>query len=92
MSVWRIEHGLIFDGDCIVGSIANVGDNWRVEIVWSGPTGDITFEGTSIFAAMAFIDAVAFTEKGLDNDEPVSRAPDRSGKANRPNCRDHGED
>jgi hypothetical protein len=79
MSAWRIEHGLIFDGDCIVGSIAN-------------PTGDITFEGTSIFAAMAFIDAVAFTEKGLDNDEPVSRAPDRSGKANRPNCRDHRED
>jgi N-acetylglucosamine-6-phosphate deacetylase len=51
------------DGNTVAGSIAKVDDKWRVEFMWTGPTGDITYEATSMPAALAFVDGV---EKTLD--------------------------
>jgi hypothetical protein len=47
------------DENAVAGSIARVGDQWHVEILWSGPTGDIIYDAPSLPAATAFIDGVA---------------------------------
>jgi hypothetical protein len=42
----------------LAGSIARVDDHWRVEILWGGPGGAITYEAPSLPRALAFIDGV----------------------------------
>lgn len=49
---------LIQDGHVTVGSIAKVDDKWLVEILWSGPTGDIQFQSPSMAVALGFIEGV----------------------------------
>jgi hypothetical protein len=50
--------------NAIAGSIGRVGDHhWHVEILWSGPTGDIVYDAPSLPAAMAFIAGV---EKAME--------------------------
>lgn len=46
------------DENTIAGSIGRVGDHWHVEILWSGPTGDIVHDVPSLPAALAFIAGV----------------------------------
>jgi hypothetical protein len=41
---WVINNGFITNGNLAVGSIVKIGNKWLVEILWSGPTGDIKFE------------------------------------------------
>jgi len=47
----------------IAGSIGRVGDHWHIEILWSGPTGDIVYDAPSLPTAMALIAGV---EKAME--------------------------
>ena len=47
------------DGSTIAGSIVRVGEQWRVEILWSGPGGDITFQDASLPRVLAFVGGVS---------------------------------
>jgi hypothetical protein len=48
------------DENVVAGSLCRVGDHrWHVEILWSGPTGDIKYDAASLQAAVGFIDGVA---------------------------------
>ncbi|WP_425906691.1 hypothetical protein [Nitrobacter sp. TKz-YC02] len=50
---------LIMRGDnTISGSIVRAGDQWRVEVLWGGPTGDIVYDAPSLETAKAFVDGV----------------------------------
>jgi hypothetical protein len=51
------------DENLVAGSIGRVGDHWHVEILWSGPTGDIVYDAPSLPAALAF---VAGVEKAME--------------------------
>jgi hypothetical protein len=42
----------------VAGSICRVGDHWHVEILWSGPGGDIMHDAPSLPAAMSFVAGV----------------------------------
>jgi hypothetical protein len=42
----------------VAGSVCRVGDHWHVEILWSGPGGDIAYDAPSMPAAMAFVAGV----------------------------------
>jgi hypothetical protein len=56
----------ILDGDRLVGSVWRRDDNaagWRVEVLWSGPAGDISYDAPTMLAATAFIYGV---EKALE--------------------------
>ena len=55
---WVIHNGFITSDNRAIGSIVKVGTKWLVEILWSGPTGDIKFEAENITAALAFIKGV----------------------------------
>lgn len=46
------------DENVLAGSIARVGDHWHVEILWSGPEGDIVYDAPTLAAALAFVDGV----------------------------------
>ena len=46
------------DENIVAGSICRVGHRWHVEILWSGPTGDIAYDAASLPAAMAFVAGV----------------------------------
>jgi hypothetical protein len=46
------------DETTLSGSICRVEDHWHVEILWSGPTGDIAYDAPSLPAAMAFLAGV----------------------------------
>lgn len=52
---------LVQDGHVIVGSMAHADGKWMVEILWSGPSGDIRFSGTTKIGALAFIEGVQKT-------------------------------
>ena len=54
------------DENLIAGSIARIGDHWHIEILWSGPTGDIVYDAPSLPAALAFVAGVekAFAAMG----------------------------
>jgi hypothetical protein len=57
---------LILNGDRVAGSVVRRDDNaagWHVEVLWSGPTGDITYDAPTMLAATAFIQGV---EKALE--------------------------
>ena len=68
MVSWRVEGKgddlMILNGSTIVGSVrkqARAG--WRIEVLWSGPSGDINFHAMTMSEALAFIAGVekAFT-------------------------------
>jgi len=42
---------------------------WLVEILWSGPTGDIKFEAENITAALAFVKGVEKTFEAFTGSE-----------------------
>jgi hypothetical protein len=42
----------------LAGSVARIADHWRVEIMWGGPGGAITYEAPSLPCALAFVDGV----------------------------------
>ena len=44
------------DENTLSGSICRVRDHWHVEVLWSGPTGDIVYDAPSLPAALAFVD------------------------------------
>jgi hypothetical protein len=46
------------DEHVVAGSIVRVGDHWHVEILWSGPEGDIVYDTPTLAAALAFVDGV----------------------------------
>jgi hypothetical protein len=46
------------DENTLAGSIGRVGDHWHVEILWSGPTGDIVYDAPGLPSALAFIAGV----------------------------------
>ena len=46
------------DENIVAGSICRAGDRWHVEVLWSGPTGDIAYDAPSLAAAMAFVAGV----------------------------------
>jgi hypothetical protein len=46
------------DENTLSGSICRVRDHWHVEVLWSGPTGDIVYDAPSLPAALAFVDGV----------------------------------
>jgi len=58
---------IIRDGGTIAGSIARVGEQWRVEILWSGPGGDITFQDASLPRVLSFVDGVGALMDRLQN-------------------------
>jgi hypothetical protein len=58
------------DDDTVAGSICRVGDHWHVEILWSGPTGDIVYDAPSLPLALAFLDGV---EKAFEAMEATQR-------------------
>lgn len=59
---WQLhQEGLILDGDRLVGSMMPDKGRWRVEIMWSGPGGDIVYETEVHAAALAFIIGVEKT-------------------------------
>lgn len=53
---------LIDSGEVVVGSINKVGDRWFVEVLWSGPSGDIKGDFSDYRLALAFVEGV---EKGM---------------------------
>ncbi|MGY3278071.1 hypothetical protein [Bradyrhizobium sp. S3.7.6] len=62
---WQIEGDrdrmLILDGARVVGSIARSAGNshgWRVEILWSGSAGDLTYEAPTMASAQGFVHGV----------------------------------
>lgn len=67
MMNWRVEgHGddlMILDGSRLVGSMRKQAPGWRIEVLWSGPSGDITFHAATMPEALAFLAGVekAFT-------------------------------
>jgi hypothetical protein len=46
------------DENIVAGSICRAGDHWHVELLWSGPTGDIAYDAPSLPAALAFVAGV----------------------------------
>jgi hypothetical protein len=64
-----IHNGFITSDDRAIGSIVKVGNKWLVEILWSGPTGDIKFEAESITGALAFINGVEKTFEAFTGSE-----------------------
>lgn len=70
---------LIMNGALLVGSVRLQGGTmrgWRVEVLWSGPGGDITYDAPSITAAQAFVCGVERTldALGLKGDPDLHRA------------------
>jgi hypothetical protein len=66
---WVIHNGFITSDDLAIGSIVKVDNKWLVEILWSGPTGDIKFEAESNTAALAFIKDVEKTFEAFTGSE-----------------------
>ena len=66
---WVIHNGFITSDNRAIGSIVKVGTKWLVEILWSGPTGDIKYESDSIAAAMGFIKGVEKTFEAIAGSE-----------------------
>ena len=53
---WQVhQDGPILDGDRVVGSMVPRGKLWCVEILWSGPGGDIIYRTDTHSSAIAFI-------------------------------------
>jgi hypothetical protein len=52
---------LIMDDERLVGSICREGEMWKVEILWSGPGGDITGSFAEYKSALAFVKGVEWT-------------------------------
>ncbi|WP_441267923.1 hypothetical protein AB7G19_16260 [Bradyrhizobium sp. 215_C5_N1_1] len=61
---------LIKCDEIIAGSIARIGEHWRVEVLWTGPTGDIVYDAPSLPAALAFIAGVEKTMETLGAGSP----------------------
>jgi hypothetical protein len=61
--MWQVhQDGFIMDGDRVVGTMVAAGrGRWRVEILWSGPGGDIQYETDVHASALAFILGVEAT-------------------------------
>lgn len=57
---WIVQGELIYSGNRLVGSMVYFHDvqKWRVEILWTGLTGDIKFETVSSAVAIGFIEGV----------------------------------
>lgn len=71
------------NGDILAGSICRIDDHWHVEILWSGPTGDIVFDAPSLPAALAFVAGVSETFKAIEQTNESTRTIFRlDGKAN----------
>jgi hypothetical protein len=66
---WVIHNGFITSDDHAIGSIVMVGNKWLVEILWSGPTGDIKIEAESNTAALAFIKGAEKTFEAFTGSE-----------------------
>ena len=66
---WVIHKGFITSDNRAIGSIIKAGNKWLVEILWSGPTGDIKFDSDSIAAALAFIKGVEKTFEAITGSE-----------------------
>lgn len=58
---------LIVDGNVIVGSMARADGVWVIEILWSGPSGDIKADFKSYDAALAFVRGVEKTVVALQD-------------------------
>ena len=63
---WEIKwngrtEAAILDEQRVVGSIDQVFQTWRVDVLWSGLGGDITFEAASAQHAEAFVRGVEQT-------------------------------
>ena len=63
---WEIKwngrtEATILDEQRVVGSIDQVFQTWRVDVLWSGPGGDISFEAASVQHAEAFVRGVEQT-------------------------------
>ena len=66
---WVINNGFITSDNRAIGSIVKVGTKWLVEILWSGPAGDIKFEAENITAALAFVKGVEKTFEAFTGSE-----------------------
>lgn len=55
------ETYLIQNGHVIIGSMSRSGDRWLIEILWSGPSGDIKGDYASHSHALAFIEGAKKT-------------------------------
>lgn len=54
------------DENTLSGSICRVRDHWHVEVLWSGPTGDIVYDAPSLPAALAFVDGVEMAFEAME--------------------------
>lgn len=52
------RHLITREQGIVAGSIERSGEVWKVEILWNGPTGDITFESPSFVGIMGFVAGV----------------------------------
>lgn len=72
---------LIKCDEIIAGSITRIGEHWHVEVLWTGPTGDIVYDAPSLPAALAFIAGVEKTMEALGAGSPphlgLSQTPKR---------------
>jgi hypothetical protein len=64
------DTAVILHGSRIVGSMVRKCGRWRVEILWSGPSGDIKASFSDFFQALAFIDGVERTLMALGLHHP----------------------
>lgn len=72
---WHIEEiepgeALIQNGHVIVGSIKRIGVVWFVEILWSGPGGDIKTTCDEYGQVTAFVEGVEKTLAALGVSDP----------------------
>lgn len=49
---------LVQRGNVVVGTIILKGNRWHVEVLWSGPSGDIKGNFSSELQALAFVEGV----------------------------------
>lgn len=61
---------LIQNGDVVVGSVRRQGGRWFVEVLWSGPGGDIKGEFSDYPQALAFVEGAEKTLSRLGVTDP----------------------
>lgn len=61
---------LIQTGDIVIGSIVHMPPKWHVEVIWSGPGGDIKGQFEEYTSALAFVEGVEKTIKAIGVQNP----------------------
>lgn len=56
------------DGNVLAGSIKKVDGKWLVEIMWTGPTGDMIYEADTLPNATAFVDGVGVAFEAMETE------------------------